>query len=164
MSEKPLIGALKRHHLSVSERENVLSSIIQRLAAEEAVLFAYAFGSFADGQPFGDVDIAVFLNLERCPDGGTLAIHLDLADRLEKAAGLPVDAVMLNDAPLHIRMSVVRGRVVYSRDEAVRLAFVEATCLQAMDMAYLHNESLRDLMSSGTRAARVGPDRAAEGS
>ncbi len=161
MKEEPLAGALKHHRLSASEREDVLERVAGCLAAEGAVLFAYALGSFVEGRPFGDVDVAVFLDLERCPEAGMLALQLDLADRLEKAAGLPVDVVLLNGAPLGIRMAAVRGRVAYSRDDAGRLAFLEATCLETMDMAYLRGETLRELLGIGTRTASAGPDRAA---
>lgn len=154
MKEEPRTGVLKHHHLAPSDRERVLDRVAGSLAAEGAVLFAYVFGSFVEDRAFGDVDVAIFLDSERCPDASLLSLQLDLAGRLEEAAGLPVDAVLLNDAPLGLRMAAVRGRVVHSRDEARRLTFVEATCLQAMDMAYLLRESLRDLLGSGA------PDRA----
>ncbi len=147
MKEDPQSGALKHYDLSAPDRERVLGRVAESLAAEGAVLFAYAFGSFVEGRAFGDVDVAVFLDQERCPDASLLSLHLDLAGRLEEAAGLPVDAVLLNEAPLGLRMAVVRGRVVHSRDEARRLAFVEETCLQVMDMAYLSREALRDLLA-----------------
>ncbi|MDQ7840383.1 MAG: nucleotidyltransferase domain-containing protein [bacterium] len=148
MKEEPRTGTLKHHDLAASDRERVLVRVAKSLAAEGAVLFAYVFGSFVEDRAFGDVDVAVFLDPERCPDAGMLPLQLDLACRLEAAAGLPIDAVLLNDAPLGLRMAALRGRVVHSRDEARRLAFVEATCLQAMDMACLLRESLRDLLGS----------------
>lgn len=149
MKEDSQSGALKHYDLAAPDRERVLGRVAEGLAAEGAVLFAYVFGSFVEGRAFGDVDVAVFLDLERCPSGDLLPLHLDLAGRLEAAAGLPVDAVLLNDAQLGLRLAAVRGRVVHSRDEARRLAFVEDTCMQAMDMAYLLRESLRDLLAPG---------------
>lgn len=82
-------------------------------------------------------------------DADLLASQLDLAAALAEAAGMPVDVVILNDEPLGLRMTAVRGHPVLSRDEHRRLAYVERTCLEAMDMAHMARQSLRDLLGPG---------------
>ncbi len=118
------------------------------LAAEPSVVFAYLFGSFLDGKSFGDVDVAVFLDPSRCPPAAFLDVQLDLTARLEADLHLPTDIVILNDAPLGLRLAAIRGQIICTRDGESRLTFVEQTTLQAMDMAYLRRESLRDLLQT----------------
>lgn len=141
-----LRGVIVRHGLSVAEREEVITRLAGTLAGEGAVLFAYLFGTFVEEGPFGDIDVAVFLDERCCDPGDFLAATLRLAGVLEHMAGLPVDVAVLNGAPLGLRMAAVRGRLILSRDEAARLSFVEQTSLQAMDTAYLRSRSLHDLL------------------
>lgn len=90
--------------------------------------------------------MAVLLDPAATEGVDLLTFQLDLAAALEEAAGMPVDVVVLNDVPLGLRMAAVRGRPVLSRDEQQRLAYVERTCLEAMGMAHMARESLRDLL------------------
>jgi predicted nucleotidyltransferase len=139
---------MPRHELAESERQQVTQSVAKRLKKVKAVVFAYLFGSFAEGRAFEDVDVAVFLDPAEIAGSDPLAFQLELAAALEKAADLPVDVVVLNDASLGLRMAAVRGHPVLSRDEPRRLSYVERTCLEAMDMAYMARQSLRDLLGS----------------
>ncbi len=148
MREGFLSTHLVRHRLDRAGRDRLGAQMAAVLAVEPSVVFAYLFGSFLEAESFGDVDVAVFLDENRCPPATFLDVQLDLTARLEKELRLPVDTVILNDAPLGLRLTAVRGQVIYTRDEERRLAFVEHTSLQAMDMAYLHRESLRDLLQT----------------
>jgi predicted nucleotidyltransferase len=104
----------RRPPLAEEDRDAVLTRLTHVLAGEEDVVFAYAFGSFVEGGPFEDLDVALFLD-DGCMD--VLTRQLDLTARLEAAASLPVDIVLLNDAPLGLRGVALRGRLLYSRDE-----------------------------------------------
>lgn len=138
-----------RRELSPPVRAAMASRLAETVAREHAVVFAYLFGSFAENRPCEDVDVAVFV------DDGTLSgderpgFAILLAARLDRVLapeGLTADVVVLNSAPLGLRLAALRGRVLFSRDEARRLGFIEKTALQAMDTAYLRRESLRELL------------------
>lgn len=137
------------HDVPRAEREHCLERLQAALAEEPAVVFAYAFGSFIEDRPFEDIDVAVFVEPSPHVQRDLLAFQLDLAARLEHASGFPVDLVLLNEAPLGLRAASLAGRLLYSRDEACRAAFVERTGLQRMDTAWLRRESLRDLLGLG---------------
>ncbi len=106
--------------------------------------FAYVFGSFAEGLPFADVDVAMYFRWERLSD--PLRTQLELAAALERVVGVPVDVVVLNDAPLGLAVAALRGRLVFCRDPEGHASFLERTALQYMDTAYLRRSSLRDLL------------------
>jgi predicted nucleotidyltransferase len=138
-----------RHELLEADRQQVARRVSARLEKVQAVVFAYLFGSFAEGRAFEDVDVAVLLDSAEIAGSDLLAVQLDLAAVLEEAAGLPVDVVVLNNAPLGLRMAAVRGHPVLSRDEPRRLSYVERTCLETMDMDYMARQSLQDLLGPG---------------
>lgn len=135
-----------RRTVSAAEREHVAGRLAGVLADEDVVVFAYLFGSFADGRPFEDVDVAVFLDPARARGLDTLTVRLDLTGRLEAAAGVPVDLILLHEADLGLRGTALRGRLLMSRDEAQRIAYLEETSLALMDMAALRRQALRDLL------------------
>lgn len=146
MREDPLTGGVPRHRLALTEREELIARMAARLSREDDITFAYAFGSFIDHDVFGDVDVAVFVDETRRSPAGHLDAQMKLASCLEREHRLPMDVVILNDAPLGLRMAALRGRLIFSRDEARRLSFAERTAMQAMDTAYLRTQSLQDLL------------------
>lgn len=137
----------KVHRLSAGDHEERARRLTEALAGEEEVVFAYLFGSFAEDRPFEDIDVAVFLADSRDETFDSLSTQLALAARLEEAAGLPVDVIVLNDASLRLRAAALRGHVLYSREENTRVALVEQAGRELMDTAFLARESLRSLLS-----------------
>lgn len=99
------------------------------------VLAVYLFGSVARGTAGADsdVDVAVLFGSTPSPrlDGPRFVIE----GELERALGRPVDLVMLNHAPVDLRIRVLRdGRVLVDRDRAARIAFEVDTRNEAFDM------------------------------
>ncbi|MBI4729593.1 MAG: DUF86 domain-containing protein [Acidobacteria bacterium] len=133
----------RHRRLSEPERRALLDRLASRLSGEPDVLFAYAFGSLAESRAAADVDVAAYLT-ERPTD--PLRREMDLVGAVEGATGFPADVVLLNDAPVGLRLAAVRGVLVLSRDDTARMGFVERTCLDAMDTEYLRRSSLRDLL------------------
>lgn len=140
-----------RYEVLGADRAQMIHRIRAVLADDQAVVFAYLFGSFPEGRAFRDIDVSVYVRPQYLEEQEALQVQLDLMGRLEHAAGLPVDIVLLNDAPLGLRLTALRGELIFSRDENGRLAFAERTVLQAMDTAYLRRQSLTDLLTLWTR-------------
>ena len=99
------------------------------------VAAAYLFGSHAAGTATrqSDVDIAV-LYKQPPPsrlDGGPF----DLAGLLERELGCAVDLVLLNAAPVDLRVRVLRnGILFFESDASKRIAFEIATRNEAFDL------------------------------
>lgn len=145
-------GTLAVTHGSMSpeDREAVLGRIAEVLGKDRSILFAYVFGSFAEGRDFADVDLAVYSDPEKASGEDLLKKEIDLTAAVEKICGVPADAVILNTASLGLRMAAIRGRLVLSRDESRRLEFVERTSSEYMDTAFLRRESLRDVLGGAS--------------
>lgn len=146
MREVPLSPHILRRRLDLADRERLIDRLAGVLVGESDVLFAYLFGSFLSEGAFADVDIAILLDPMHGSLRTLLDVQLDLMACLETKLHVPVDVVILNEAPLGLRLAAVQGRMIYSRNEAKRVEFVERTSLQAMDMEYFFRQSLQDLL------------------
>ena len=95
----------------------------------------YLFGSMARGtaRAASDLDLGV-LYLE--PPASTLeAQPYDLEAALERALGRRVEIVVLNGAPVDLRIRVLRdGRLIVDRDRSARIAFEVRTRNEAFDL------------------------------
>lgn len=124
----------------------------QDVLAAAGIDFAYLFGSQATGEQRqdSDADVAVM------PRGEFGLLEREqLADRLASALGVAdVDLVVLDRAGLELRGAVVQeGRLLFSADEAGRVAFEVRTRSEYLDYLptlreqtrrYLHQVAGRD--------------------
>jgi predicted nucleotidyltransferase len=112
------------------------------------VVFAYLFGSVAEGRagPASDVDVAVCLEPD-APSERYLDLSLELARTLSEASGVGgIEVLVLNEAPLPIKGRVVRQRIVlFSRDEPARVAFESRTLGEFFDFQ-IHAVPMDDRM------------------
>jgi len=106
----------------------------------DEVEMAYLFGGAASGRvgPLSDIDIACLLR-----DSGTedktkrLDEELRLQGLLTSYLGTDeLDLVILNRCPISVAYQVVRtGKIVFCRDESVRMRFFERAVLRYLDFA-----------------------------
>ena len=105
-------------------REEIEQRLRRVLAERDDVAAAYLFGSTARGtrRPDSDVDVGVlFLGT---PPERYSPEHLELQDGLTAAVGLPVQLVLLHDAPADLVHRVLRdGILVVERDAAARVRY-----------------------------------------
>lgn len=71
-------------------QERVLKLIKDVLSRHEGVIFSYAYGSFVRGEPFRDVDIAIYL---KSPQENPWVISSDIKTELSRAAKDAVDRI-----------------------------------------------------------------------
>jgi predicted nucleotidyltransferase len=110
-----------------------LVELFSRFAEEKGIAAAYLFGSVARGtaRRGSDVDVAVLYQGEP-PQG---LARFDLEGRLEGDLGLPVQVVILNDAPSDLVHRVLRdGKLVSERDRSCRVAFEVRSRNEYFDM------------------------------
>ncbi len=121
--------AFKRYTLSPEERGTVMRGITAYIDKEEAILFAYVYGSFCGEDGFNDIDVAVYVNETVLTKDDHLNYQLGLAVRLERERKqYPIDIRILNNAPLSFRFSVItHGDLVCARDEKARVSFEAMT-------------------------------------
>jgi predicted nucleotidyltransferase len=137
---------------SPAERERILDTTRRSLEPEAGVLFAYVHGSFLQDRPFHDLDVAVYL--DPGDERERPMFSADLASALENAMSpeirVPVDVRILNQAPLGFRYQVFRGRLLFSRDDALRTQLVEQTVARYLDLKPLRQHALKEAMTAWT--------------
>ncbi len=99
-----------------------LRSVLAEAPAQVAA--AYVFGSVARGtaSPVSDVDLGVLLT--QAPASTLEGRLLDYEAELERQLGVPVQVVIVNDAPPDLAHRVLRdGVIILERDRSARLRF-----------------------------------------
>lgn len=116
------------------ERERVVRALTAALETEPDLEFAWLHGSFLSGGGFHDVDLGVHLNTHTAAEV-RFRCALDLAVRLDREAGFPVDVRVLNDAPVTFLFHVFRqGRLLLSRNDEHLADVMERTVREYLDM------------------------------
>ena len=129
---------LKKQHIDTATRERIIKVIKEGLSKNEAVIFAYLHGSFAEGGSFRDIDVATFVGEQ----GREIEIESDLSYELSEKTFYPVDVKVINKAPVAFQMAVLRkGIVLLSRSELVRTDFIED-----VSKRYLEYTRFRDIL------------------
>jgi hypothetical protein len=92
--------------------------------APDSVVVAYVFGSVARGTASATSDVDLGLLLAHAPPSTLDGRMLDYERDLERQLAVPVQVVILNNAPPDLAHRVLRdGRVLLERDRSARLQF-----------------------------------------
>ncbi|MDY6826546.1 MAG: nucleotidyltransferase domain-containing protein [Bacillota bacterium] len=119
-------------NLKKNEKEQLIEKITALIAGEKEILFAYVHGSFAEGDNFRDIDLAVYIN--EMPTNEMLKYELLLEEKIESALKLPVDLKVLNNAPPPFCYMVIKkGLKVFVKDDRKRTAFEVSTLQRYFD-------------------------------
>jgi uncharacterized protein len=137
------------------KKDPITSHIAERLPQLEAYLsgrhdvaFAYLFGSFASGnaRPLSDVDIAVYL------DGSNISEkRLELLGHLANILKTDeIDLVILNSAPLTLKMKILQSRCVVSDNQPFRRHLYESITIRGyLDFSILEMRLLERRFLNG---------------
>lgn len=135
-------------------REPISRALAAALREQPDVAFAYLHGSCVTERPYRDVDVAVYLAPEA--EAGWER-HMELAKTLEEAIASspaldpapPVDVRVLNRAPLGFCYQVLlRGKLLCSRDDALRVPWVAHVVSRYLDLKPLRLRALKEAMTA----------------
>lgn len=146
LCERGIISMRPLATVDEGRRERVRSELAAELEAEPKVAFAYLYGSFLEPAAFHDVDVGVYLRVFEPDRAG--ALGLALAERLTARVGLPVDVRILNSTPVSFLYHVLRGSLVFSRDEALLGEVIERTLQRYLDIAPLLRHSAKEAFAA----------------
>jgi predicted nucleotidyltransferase len=129
-------------------RKSIIDRLKSCLESHRDIVFAYLHGSFAIGDRFKDIDIAVYLDpLPSSPLQVELEIETELGDAIKK---YPVDVRVLNNSPLSFRYNVIKhGEPIVVHDDDLRSDFVETTLSNYFDFSPFLKIYLKEALGSG---------------
>lgn len=123
----------------------IKETLIACLQGHPEISFAILYGSAADGGPFHDLDVAIWVDRGLLPASEDLNYAFGLADELERVQPYPVDVRVINDAPLPFRYNVSRGLRLIVNDAELFYAFLERTWDEYFDFEPVLLQYLREL-------------------
>jgi predicted nucleotidyltransferase len=118
--------------LGEDEKRPLIEQLAAALQNRDEVMFAYIYGSFAEGLAFHDIDVGVY-TLEITEEEST-NYSLILGQMLSKELQVPVDIRVLNFAPVSFLYEVIRGNLIFERNEEIRIRVVEQTIQRYLDL------------------------------
>lgn len=122
--------------ISLSEkREDIISFISETLERADDVIFAYLYGSFAEGSPIArDIDIAVYSRELDDPFLLQANLKIGLSDSLRRnnidISPDDIDVRIINDAPYDFVIEILdKGILLVDKDPGLRTDFIERISL-----------------------------------
>lgn len=124
------------------EREAVVGALAALLRGSPSVEYAFGHGSFFEGLPYHDVDVAI-----RIPEGVPADYHAlyALAAMCGQAIGRPVDLQELNGTSPGFRRAATSGTLLCARDPEAALLYGELLQRLAWDWRPMQEQIIRDL-------------------
>ena len=138
-----------RHNKRPANIEDLIPKALTYLQSMPDILFAYLFGSFGKGKhfPLSDVDIAVYLKEPSDIQEKKMEILGTLIDVLQTDE---IDLVVLNSAPLPLRMRILENKkVVVDREPFLRHHYESLTMREYFDFSILEGQILNRRFLSG---------------
>jgi predicted nucleotidyltransferase len=129
--------------------EDLVPKAIAYVESRPDILFAYLFGSIGRGSPtpLSDVDIAVYLEETSDLSGKHMEILGVLVDLLQTDE---IDLVILNKAPLTLRMKILQnGRVIADHSPFLRHQYESLTMREYFDFSIKERAILEGRFLSG---------------
>ncbi len=136
----------RTYTLTGEEKQGLEQAAEEILRKHGEVLFAYVFGSFTDPLSVHDIDIGVYT--ADADKKTSTRYALDLAEELSRGLKLPVDVRVLNFAPLPFCYHVIRGELLFEKDEDARSVFVERTVRRYLDIEPLLRKGLKEAFTT----------------
>jgi|Deesub1362B_J571_1020462.scaffolds.fasta_scaffold00457_23 hypothetical protein len=145
-----------RRKLIKHDLKKMFPVLKKELEKEKDVIFAYIFGSYAEGRegPLSDFDIAIFLKntskdfFERKIGLNNLVTSILKTDE--------VDIVILNEANVEISFNIIKnGFLFISKDEKSRIEYEKKIIKYYMDFEYYRRRMIKEFFSKVKRELKI---------
>ncbi len=132
------------------DKKAELIALIKETLMNEHILFAYVFGSFITEQMFNDIDIAVFVDLQKISPRTLLEYEIELEQKLSKnIKGYKLEIKTLNNAPVSFKYQVIKnGLPILVKDEDSMVDFETLTFSMYFDFEPLHRAYLKEVLNA----------------
>jgi len=132
--------------LSDEEKLDIIKRLAGYIECRQEISFAYIFGSFVDKIPFHDIDVGVYVS-EINKESAT-PYALDLAQFLSNALRIRMEVKVLNYAPASFLYHVIRGLLIFERDEDIRVSIMENTMRVYLDIKPVIRRSIKEAFAA----------------
>ncbi len=136
-----------RHILKEEQRCEIVKEITAVVSGQPEIVFAFLHGSFLDGSFFRDIDLGIFVRGMDSADFWDY--EASLAHKIEEALNwlFLVEPKVINRAPLSFCYHVIRGQILFVRDEDSVVAFMARVARSYLDMAPIRHRYMIEAMT-----------------
>ena len=132
--------------ITKQDKEKITKTISSFLQKHKEIVAAYLFGSYASGQPFGDIDLGILVRNE--PEN-PLEYEFELEIKLEELVKLAVDVRVLNKAPVSFVQNVIRhGQIIIDCKPNIRSDFESYILRKYFDFAPFRRRYLAEVINA----------------
>lgn len=115
---------IKIRAISQKEKKKIQLLLGELLEKEKGILFAYLHGTFEEGRPFRDIDLAVFVEEAMIPRNEAIDFEIAASLRLEERVEMPVELKIINYAPIGFQYYSTTGLLIMCKDDDLRIDFL----------------------------------------
>ncbi|MHB8918489.1 MAG: nucleotidyltransferase domain-containing protein [Desulfocucumaceae bacterium] len=139
----------KKYHMVDADKNSLQKNLADALMDNRSIIFTYVHGSFLTEVPFGDIDIAIYLDETALPgESQIVRQELSMEMEMEDKFGYPFDVRVINGAPLSFRYNVLKnGKLLFSRDEDLSTDFAARTIDDYIDFLPYRKRYLREVLN-----------------
>lgn len=139
----------KKYTAGSADKNNLLNNLVNTLKENRDITFAYTHGSFLSEVPFGDIDIAIYLDQSALPEKDQLIRYeISMEIELQEKFGYPFDVRIINRAPLSFRYNVLKnGKLLFSRNDDLNTDFAARTIDDYIDFLPYRKRYLKEVLS-----------------
>jgi uncharacterized protein len=133
-------------HPTERGRDHIESALVREIGGRSEIILALLHGSFLEGGPHRDVDVAIWLDPIRTTAAQRFQYALDLSVDLSATLGCAIDVRALNDATLAFRYHALGGRPLIARDEDQLAELRARTWDEYFDFQPFARQYLREIL------------------
>ncbi len=136
-----------RHILKEEQRRDIVKEITAVVSGQPEIVFAFLHGSFLDGSFFRDIDLGIFV--KGIDPADFWDYEARLCQQIEEALNnlFLVELKVINKAPLSFCYHVIRGQILFVRDEDSVVAFMARVARSYLDMAPIRHRYMIEAMT-----------------
>lgn len=128
--------------LSDKKKRDIIKCIAEYIRSRDEISFAYIYGSFVENIPFHDIDLGIYV--AEIDKKSATPYALELANFISNELNITTDVYILNYAPFLFMYHVIKGRLIFERDEDLRVSIVENTIRRYLDIKPVIRRSIKE--------------------
>jgi hypothetical protein len=132
----------KTFSLNEDRKQQLMKCLGKGLRDHDEIVFAYLYGSFVGNLPFHDIDLGIYtIGIK---EEESTSYGLTLSQELSEKVQVPVDVRVLNFAPILFVYHVIRGNLIFDRNEEIRVHVIEETVQKYLDLKPMIHQSIKE--------------------
>jgi predicted nucleotidyltransferase len=133
---------VRKFLFSKEEKDNLVVKLQSLLQSQNAVQFAYLYGSFLDYLPCHDIDAGIYV--QGIKETDMTFYGLELGEQLSQEVSCFVDLRVLNNCSVSFLYNVLKGKLLIDRNPDLQSQVFEITVSRYLDMKPLLLRATRE--------------------